>query len=202
MKRAVLQFTACVLAAGMTVSGTGIAAFAAKDDALAGFGGTAVQSVSGSTAEDTQESETTAETQTEEAATEATTEAAQEAATEAVQETAAEAAQDTTDASTAEETENSAQAGVLDTSMNGQMAFAQCEEYINVRKEASADSEVVGKVYNNGSVTILGAIDGWYKVQSGNATGYVNAEYFATGAQADRLRKKLVIMWQRFIPMP
>ena len=58
MKRAVLQFTACVLAAGMTVSGTGIAAFAAKDDALAGFGGTAVQSVSGSTAEDTQESQT------------------------------------------------------------------------------------------------------------------------------------------------
>ena len=177
MKRAVLQFTACVLAAGMTVSGTGIAAFAAKDDALAGFGGTAVQSVSGSTAEDTQESETTAETQSEEAVTEAATEAAQEeAATEAVQETAAEAAQDTTDASAGEETENSAQAGVLDTSMNGQMAFAQCEEYINVRKEASADSEVVGKVYNNGSVTILGAIDGWYKVQSGNATGYVKAE--------------------------
>ena len=192
MKRAVLQFTACVLAAGMTVSGTGIAAFAAKDDALAGFGGTAaVQSVSGSTAEDTQESETTAETQTEEAVTEAATEAAQEAATEAVQETAAEAAQDTTDASTAEETENSAQAGVLDTSMNGQMAFAQCEEYINVRKEASADSEVVGKVYNNGSVTILGAIDGWYKVQSGNATGYVNAEYFATGAQAEAIAEEV-----------
>ena len=195
MKRAVLQFTACVLAAGMTVSGTGIAAFAAKDDALAGFGGTAVQSVSGSTAEDTQESETTAETQTEEAvteaATEATTEAAQEAATEAVQETVAEAAQDTTEASAAEETENSAQAGVLDTSMNGQLAFAQCEEYINVRKEASTDSEVVGKVYNNGSVTILGAIDGWYKVQSGNATGYVNAEYFATGAQAEAIAKEV-----------
>lgn len=191
MKRAVLQFTACVLAAGMTVSGTGIAAFAAKDDALAGFGGTAVQSVSGSTAEDTQESETTAETQTEEAVTEAATEAAQEAATEAVQETVAEAAQDTTDVSAAEETENSAQAGVLDTSMNGQMAFAQCEEYINVRKEASTDSEVVGKVYNNGSVTILGAIDGWYKVQSGNATGYVNAEYFATGAQAEAIAKEV-----------
>ena len=93
--------------------------------------------------------------------------------------------------SAAEETENSAQAGVLDTSMNGQMAFAQCEEYINVRKEASTDSEVVGKVYNNGSVTILGAIDGWYKVQSGNATGYVNAEYFATGAQAEAIAKEV-----------
>ena len=75
--------------------------------------------------------------------------------------------------------------------MNGQMAFAQCEEYINVRKEASTDSEVVGKVYNNGSVTILGAIDGWYKVQSGNATGYVNAEYFATGAQAEAIAEEV-----------
>lgn len=196
MKRAVLQFTACVLAAGMTVSGTGIAAFAAKDDTLAGFGGTAVQSVSGSTAGDAQESETATEAQTEEAVTEAATEAATETAqdaTEAPQETeaATEAAQDTTEASAAEETESSAQAGVLDTSMNGQLAFAQCEEYINVRKEASADSEVVGKVYNNGSVTILGAIDGWYKVQSGNATGYVNAEYFATGAQAEAIAKEV-----------
>ena len=200
MKRAVLQFTACVLAAGMTVSGTGIAAFAAKDDTLAGFGGTAVQNVSGSTVEDTQESETAAETQTEEAVTEAATETATETAAEAVQdateapqetEAAAEAVQDTTEESAAEETENSAQAGALDTSMSGQMAFAQCEEYINVRKEASADSEVVGKVYNNGSVTILGAINGWYKVQSGNAAGYVNAEYFATGAQAEAIAKEV-----------
>ena len=196
MKRAVLQFTACVLAAGMTVSGTGIAAFAAKDDTLAGFGGAAVQSVSGSTVGDAQESETATETQTEEAVTEAATEAvqetaAQETAAEAPQEEATEAAQDAAETAAVEETESSAQAGVLDTSMSGQLAFAQCEEYINVRKEASADSEVVGKVYNNGSVTILGAIDGWYKVQSGNATGYVNAEYFATGAQAEAIAQEV-----------
>ena len=194
MKRAVLQFTACVLAAGMTVSGTGIAAFAAKDDALAGFGGTAVQSVSGSTAEDTQESETTAETQTEEAvteaATEATSEAAQEAATEAVQETAAEAAQDTTDVSAAEETENSAQAGVLDTSMNGQMAFAQCEEYINIRQNPDTDSEVVAKIYNHGAAEIEEQDGDWYKIRSGNAEGYVKAEYFATGEEAEAIAEQ------------
>ena len=227
MKRAVLQFTACVLAAGMTVSGTGIAAFAAKDDALAGFGSTAIQSISGNEVGDAQESETqteesvigevqdgaeeateaaqetAAEEPTEavqETAVEETTEAAQETAaeesTEAAQETAAEepteAAQETTEAVPAEDvTESTQQTDVLDTSMSGEQAFAQCEEYINVRKEASADSEVVGKVYNNGSVTILGAIDGWYKVQSGNATGYVNAEYFATGAAADAFAQEV-----------
>ena len=209
MKRAVLQFTACVLAAGMTVSGTGIAAFAAKDDTLAGFAGSTVQSVSGSDITEVQESETATETQTEESVTEAATEAPQETATETAAETEAvteaqqettaqteavtEASQETAAQDEADTTEagDAAQTGVLDTSMNGQLAFAQCEEYINVRKEASVDSEVVGKVYNNGSVTILGAIDGWYKVQSGNATGYVNAEYFATGAAADAIAEEV-----------
>ena len=85
MKRAVLQFTACVLAAGMTVSGTGIAAFAAKDDALAGFGSTAIQSISGNEVGDAQESET----QTEESVIGEVQDGAEEA-TEAAQETAAE----------------------------------------------------------------------------------------------------------------
>ena len=153
MKRAVLQFTACLLAAGMTVSGTGIAALAAGNDALAGFTGGAVQSVSGNEV-------TAAETE--------------------------DAAYETENTQTAVQTSTG-----FDTSMSGQLAFAQCEEYINVRKEASIDSEVVGKVYNNGSVTILGAIDGWYKVESGNAVGYVNAAYFATGAQAQAIAEEV-----------
>ena len=76
---------------------------------------------------------------------------------------------------------------VVDTSMSGQIAFAQCEEYINVRSDASVDSEVVGKVYNNGSVTILSQVGDWYEVQSGNATGYVNADFFATGEEAQAI---------------
>lgn len=175
MKRRAIKLTACLLAAGMTVSATDSVAFAAKGSSLAGLGAeretelqteTAVQSVDGQAAETEAQPETATET---------------EAATE---ETAA--AETETQAETVAETE-----ATLDTSMNGQLAFAQCDEYINVRSEASADSEVVGKVYNNGSVTILGQIGDWYQVQSGNATGYVNAAYFATGEEAQAIAEEV-----------
>ena len=172
-----MKLTACLLAAGMTISATDSVAFAAKGSSLAGLGAerneetelqteTAVQSVDGQAAE----SETQAETAQQ-------TEAETEVAAETVAQTEEEAQEETV-----AETETT-----LDTSMNGQLAFAQCDEYINVRSEASADSEVVGKVYNKGSVTILGQIGDWYQVQSGNATGYVNAAYFATGEAAQAI---------------
>ena len=171
MKRRAMKLTACLLAAGMTVSATDSVAFAAKGSSLAGLGAerneetelqteTAVQSVDGQAAESETQEETAQQTEAETVA-------------QTVEETQEE---------TVAETEMT-----LDTSMNGQLAFAQCDEYINVRSEASADSEVVGKVYNNGSVTILGQIGDWYQVQSGNATGYVNAAYFATGEAAQAI---------------
>ena len=177
MKRRAMKLTACLLAAGMTVSATDSVAFAAKGSSLAGLGAernaetelqteTAVQSVDGQAAESETQEETAQQT---EAETEATAETVVQTEKETQEETVA-------------ETE-----ATLDTSMNGQLAFAQCDEYINVRSEASADSEVVGKVYNNGSVTILGQIGDWYQVQSGNATGYVNAAYFATGEEAQAI---------------
>ena len=177
MKRRAMKLTACLLAAGMTVSATDSVVFAAKGSSLAGLGAerneetelqteTAVQSVDGQAAESETQEETAQQT-------EAETEVATETVAQTVEETQEE---------TIAETEAS-----LDTSMNGQLAFAQCDEYINVRSEASADSEVVGKVYNNGSVTILGQIGDWYQVQSGNATGYVNAAYFATGEEAQAI---------------
>ena len=82
----------------------------------------------------------------------------------------------------AAEAETAETEAAVDTSLNGTQAFAQCDEYINVRSGADTNSEVVGKVYNNGSVTILGQTGDWYEVQSGNVTGYVKAEYFATGS--------------------
>lgn len=72
----------------------------------------------------------------------------------------------------------------------GTMAFAQCEEYINVRSAAGTDSEIVAKIYNNGSATILAQEGDWYKIQSGNAEGYVKAEYFATGDEAEAIAQQ------------
>ena len=70
----------------------------------------------------------------------------------------------------------------------GELIFAQCENYINIRSEADENSEVVAKLYNDGSATVEETEDnGWYKIRSGNAEGYVKAEYFATGEQAKEI---------------
>ena len=172
MKRGVLRFTACCLAAGMTVGGTGTVAFASRDTELAGIHTYAEESQEETAAQQTETTEDSAET---EAAAEST-----EAAAEENTEANAETESVETESTEAAETE-----AAVDTSLNGTQAFAQCDEYINVRSSADTDSEVVGKVYNNGSVTILGQTGDWYEVQSGNVTGYVKADYFATGSEAE-----------------
>ena len=67
------------------------------------------------------------------------------------------------------------------------IAIAQVDEYVNIRDAASTEGSVVGKLYNNCKAEILGQTDGWYLIQSGNVTGYVKAEYFATGDAAEAL---------------
>ena len=183
MKKAVLKFTACCLAVGMTFTGSCSVAFAAKDTTLAGFGFSSVQ---GNTEETETQTEVPQQTvaPVETAVEDTQTTEAEYAETEAAVQT--EAAE-----TEAAETEAVQTEPVVDTSMAGQLAFAQCEEYINVRSSASVDGEVVGKVYNNGSVTILSQVGDWYEVQSGNAVGYVNAAYFATGEQAEAIAEEV-----------
>ncbi|MCC8067340.1 MAG: C40 family peptidase [Clostridiales bacterium] len=177
MKKAVMQFTACCLAIGITFSGFGTVAFADNNMTLAGLSETDSVVTSGGAEGDT---ETEADKTTEAADSEADE-------VEEISGTAVDAEDDTADTNAAvAETETETEA-VYDSSMNGEMAFAQCENYINVRADANADSEVVGKVYNNGSVTILGQLGDWYEVQSGNVTGYVSTDYFATGEEADEI---------------
>lgn len=78
-----------------------------------------------------------------------------------------------------------------DDSLIGQMAFAQCEEYINIRDEASTDGQVTAKIYNNDSAIIEEEAGDWYKITSGNAEGYVKAEYFVTGEAADAIAEQV-----------
>ena len=74
----------------------------------------------------------------------------------------------------------------------GELIFAQCESYINIRSEADENSEVVAKLYNDGSATVEETDeDGWYKIKSGNDIGYVKSEYFATGEQAKEIADKV-----------
>ena len=61
------------------------------------------------------------------------------------------------------------------------VAIAQVDNYVNIRSEASEDSEVLGKLYNNSAATVQQTIDGWYQITSGTVTGYVKSEYVVVG---------------------
>lgn len=71
------------------------------------------------------------------------------------------------------------------------LVIAQVNDYVNVRQEPSEDSEVVGKLYNKSVGDLLEDAGGWYKIKSGNCTGYVKAEYCVTGDYAQELAKEV-----------
>ncbi|MCR5415683.1 MAG: C40 family peptidase [Pseudobutyrivibrio sp.] len=61
------------------------------------------------------------------------------------------------------------------------IAIAQVDNYVYIRETASADSEYVGKLYNNSAATVSDTVetdDGtWLLITSGDVTGYVKQEY-------------------------
>ncbi len=61
------------------------------------------------------------------------------------------------------------------------IAIAQVDDYVNVRAHASEDSDVVGKLYNNGAAEVLKKKGSWLKIKSGNVVGYVKSKYVAVG---------------------
>ena len=75
------------------------------------------------------------------------------------------------------------------------VAISQVTNYVNVRTEPNTSSEIVGKIYNNCAATILASVDGeggkWYRIQSGTVTGYIKAEYFITGSEAEKIAKEI-----------
>lgn len=67
------------------------------------------------------------------------------------------------------------------------------EGNLNIRKKATTDSEIVGKMTKNNACEILGTKDDWTKIQSGSVTGYVKSEYLYTGDDAIKVAEKAVI---------
>lgn len=71
------------------------------------------------------------------------------------------------------------------------LVIAKVQRYVNIRSDASENSEVVGKLYDKSVGTYLSEKDGWYEISSGNVTGYVKAEYCVTGKEAVDLAKEI-----------
>lgn len=70
----------------------------------------------------------------------------------------------------------------------GNLAIANVNHYVNVRREPNTDSEIVGKMYDDSVAQILQEIgtgeNKWFRVISGNVEGYIKAEYFIYGNAA------------------
>lgn len=66
----------------------------------------------------------------------------------------------------------------------GRAIASNVEEYVNIRAEASDDSEVVGRLVKGAAGDVLEQGDDWTYLSSGVVEGYVSNEYLAFGAEA------------------
>lgn len=75
------------------------------------------------------------------------------------------------------------------------IAVSQVTGYVNVRTEPNTSSSVVGKIYNSCAATIEETVEGeggsWYKIRSGTVSGYIKAQYFVTGDQAETMARQI-----------
>ena len=71
------------------------------------------------------------------------------------------------------------------------LVIADVNDYVNVRSLPSEEGEIVGKLYDNSVGHFIEEEDGWYKITSGNCTGYVKGEYCVTGEDAIALAKEV-----------
>lgn len=71
------------------------------------------------------------------------------------------------------------------------LVIAQVNDYVNVRDIPSEEGEIVGKLYDESVGHFIEEENGWYKITSGNCTGYVKGEYCVTGEDAVELAKEV-----------
>ncbi len=120
---------------------------------------------------------------------ESSEESSEESQTETVEEeTSEDTEEETTEEATEEETTEVATEEEQD--FRG-LVIAQVNNYVNVRSIPSEDGEIVGKLYDKSVGEFEEEVNGWYKITSGNCTGYVKAEYCVTGDEAQALAKQV-----------
>ena len=64
------------------------------------------------------------------------------------------------------------------------LGVATVEDSLNIRKEPKNSAEIVGKLKSHAGASVLSEENGWYKIKSGQVTGYVYGKYLATGKEA------------------
>ena len=65
--------------------------------------------------------------------------------------------------------------------------MANVDDYLSIRSDDSSDAEVIGKLRAGDVATLVDVFDGWYEIESGNAHGFVSADFCVTGIEAYEL---------------
>lgn len=71
------------------------------------------------------------------------------------------------------------------------LVIARVNNYVNVRSMPSEEGEIVGKLYDKSVGEFIEEQDGWYKIKSGNCTGFVKGEFCVVGEEAEQLAKEV-----------
>lgn len=61
------------------------------------------------------------------------------------------------------------------------MAVADVDDYVNIRKSPDEDGKLLGKLYKKGVADVIKKKGDWYKIKSGSVTGYVKGDYLTVG---------------------
>ena len=56
------------------------------------------------------------------------------------------------------------------------IAVSTADNFVYIRKKASAESKALGKLYAKNVGTVLSKKGDWYKIKSGSVTGYVSSD--------------------------
>lgn len=83
------------------------------------------------------------------------------------------------------------------------LGVSKADDYVNIRKEPSTDSEVVGKLYRGCAADILETLEGnWVKIKSGDVEGYIASDFLAIGDEAEAMVDKYATKYATVINTP
>lgn len=69
--------------------------------------------------------------------------------------------------------------------------FADVKTVLNIRSYPSMEGEIIGKLRNSDSASIVSYVDGWYEIISGDIRGFVSEKYALVGKEANLLNEEL-----------
>ena len=67
------------------------------------------------------------------------------------------------------------------------LGVATAKDFVNIRKSASSNASIIGKLPGKAGCEILDTTGNFYKIRSGKVTGYVSKDYVASGKRAEDL---------------